>query len=218
MRKQLGEPHRTLLGHLRHEVGHYYWDVLVRDSHWLELYRAVRRRVLRLRHRAAAALREWSAGPTGRSSSSGATRPVIRGEDWAETWAHYLHLVDTMNTALAFGLNAEDVDMSTPSRSAPMRCTTRSTRRRTVPVLHQRLGRSGDDPERAVAQHGPARLLPVCQRAVRWWRSLHFIHRHRGRPRPAPAGTGRRVEGRDDDGGAGGVVKSWRPTTLSAAA
>ena len=31
-RVELGEPYRTLLGHLRHEVGHYYWDVLVRDG------------------------------------------------------------------------------------------------------------------------------------------------------------------------------------------
>ena len=26
------EPYRTLLGHFRHEVGHYYWDRLVRDA------------------------------------------------------------------------------------------------------------------------------------------------------------------------------------------
>ncbi len=31
-------------------------------------------------------------------------------EDWAETWAHYLHVVDTMGTALGFGLDAEDID------------------------------------------------------------------------------------------------------------
>ena len=29
LRVRLDEPYRTLLGHLRHEVGHYYWDVLV---------------------------------------------------------------------------------------------------------------------------------------------------------------------------------------------
>jgi hypothetical protein len=32
-RLQLGEPYRTLLGHLRHESGHYYQQVLVTDSH-----------------------------------------------------------------------------------------------------------------------------------------------------------------------------------------
>jgi hypothetical protein len=32
----LREPYRTLLGHFRHEVGHYYWDRLVFDSRWLD--------------------------------------------------------------------------------------------------------------------------------------------------------------------------------------
>ena len=31
-RRQMGEPYRTLLGHFRHEIAHYYWDRLVRDS------------------------------------------------------------------------------------------------------------------------------------------------------------------------------------------
>ena len=35
-RVELGEPYRTLLGHLRHEVGHYYWDLLVRDGGRIE--------------------------------------------------------------------------------------------------------------------------------------------------------------------------------------
>jgi hypothetical protein len=41
IRRSLREPYRTLLGHLRHEVGHYYWDRLVRDSEWLEPFRAL---------------------------------------------------------------------------------------------------------------------------------------------------------------------------------
>src|SRR5262245_31288365 len=39
IRLELHEPYRTLLGHLRHEVGHYYWDRLVRDGPWLEPFR-----------------------------------------------------------------------------------------------------------------------------------------------------------------------------------
>jgi len=35
-RRQMGEPYRTLLGHFRHETGHYYWDRLIRDTGWLE--------------------------------------------------------------------------------------------------------------------------------------------------------------------------------------
>ena len=40
-RLQMGEPYRTLLGHFRHEVGHYYWDILVRDGNKLDACRAV---------------------------------------------------------------------------------------------------------------------------------------------------------------------------------
>ena len=36
IRVQMREPYRTLLGHFRHEVGHYYWDRLIANSHWLE--------------------------------------------------------------------------------------------------------------------------------------------------------------------------------------
>jgi hypothetical protein len=39
MRNELGEPYRTVLGHVRHEIGHYYWDRLARDSRWLSPFR-----------------------------------------------------------------------------------------------------------------------------------------------------------------------------------
>ena len=38
-RHQMHEAYRTLLGHFRHEVGHYYWDRLVRDSQWIDGFR-----------------------------------------------------------------------------------------------------------------------------------------------------------------------------------
>ncbi|HEX4354279.1 MAG TPA: putative zinc-binding metallopeptidase, partial [Polyangiales bacterium] len=41
LKKNLGESYRTLLGHFRHEIGHYYWDRLVKDSEWLSAYRAL---------------------------------------------------------------------------------------------------------------------------------------------------------------------------------
>ena len=42
-RTQMGEPYRSLLGHFRHEIGHYYWDVLVRDGGELDACRCWRR-------------------------------------------------------------------------------------------------------------------------------------------------------------------------------
>jgi hypothetical protein len=38
-RQNLREPFRTLLGRFRHEIGHYYWDVLVKDGRPLERFR-----------------------------------------------------------------------------------------------------------------------------------------------------------------------------------
>ena len=59
----MGEPYRTLLGHFRHEIAHYYWDRLVADSPRLEEFRAiVRRRAAGLRGGAATALCQGAAG------------------------------------------------------------------------------------------------------------------------------------------------------------
>ena len=41
LRVEMDEPYRTLLGHFRHEIGHYYWDVLIRDTAALEKYRVI---------------------------------------------------------------------------------------------------------------------------------------------------------------------------------
>lgn len=113
IRNQLREPYRTLLGHLRHEVGHYYWDRLVWQSRWLEPFRAI---FGDEREDYAAALKahyvngprpDW---PQAFVSSYASSHPW---EDWAETWAHYLHMVDTLDTALSFGLDADNVEVDT---------------------------------------------------------------------------------------------------------
>ncbi len=104
-RVQMREPYRTLLGHLRHEAGHYYWDRLVRDDparlgafraafgdERADYAEAVRR------HYDAGAPADWQE----RFISAYAT--VHPWEDWAETWAHYLHVVDALETAAACGV------------------------------------------------------------------------------------------------------------------
>ncbi len=111
MRTAMHEPYRTLLGHLRHEIGHYYWDRLVAGSHWLEGFRGL---FGDEREDYAAALqRHYDNGPAPDwpqhyVSAYASTHPW---EDWAETWAHYLHIVDTFETALDFGVQIQDVDM-----------------------------------------------------------------------------------------------------------
>lgn len=103
-RTAMGEPYRTLIGHMRHEVGHYYWDLLVRDGGRLDDFRAL---FGDERADYAKALeRNYAEGPppdwAERHISSYAS--VHPWEDFAETWAHYNHIVDASDTARAFGL------------------------------------------------------------------------------------------------------------------
>ncbi|MGM9484039.1 zinc-binding metallopeptidase family protein [Roseateles sp. NT4] len=111
-RHELGEPYRTLLGHLRHETGHYYWQRLVEPTDWLQPFRELfgderedYAQALQ-RHYANGAPADWGQRFV---SAYASTHPW---EDWAETWAHYLHLVDTLDTARSFGLDGERVELS----------------------------------------------------------------------------------------------------------
>ena len=68
-RHEMREPYRTLLGHFRHEIGHYYWDRLVAGTPWhREISRALRRRAARLRRGAQAELRTGSGARLGGST------------------------------------------------------------------------------------------------------------------------------------------------------
>jgi hypothetical protein len=103
-RTGMGEPYRTLLGHFRHEVGHYYWDVLVGAAGNQESFRAVFGDE-RLDYAQALASHYANGAPLGWADSFiSAYASAHPWEDFAETWAHYLHIVDTLETAAAFGL------------------------------------------------------------------------------------------------------------------
>jgi hypothetical protein len=106
-RTQMQEPYRSLLGHFRHEVGHYFWDVLVRDGGRLEESRALFGDD-RQDYGAALAVHYQHGPPVDWQqnyvSAYATTHPW---EDWAETWAHYLHIVDTLEMASAFGIRIE---------------------------------------------------------------------------------------------------------------
>ncbi|WP_024520229.1 putative zinc-binding peptidase [Bradyrhizobium sp. Tv2a-2] len=103
-RLEMREAYRTLLGHFRHEVGHYFWDVLVRDRGKLDACRAafgddtIDYGEALQRHYAAGPPPDWRAHFV---SAYAATHPW---EDFAETWAHYLHIIDTLEMASAFGI------------------------------------------------------------------------------------------------------------------
>jgi hypothetical protein len=110
IKHELHEPYRTLLGHFRHEVGHYYWDRLVWGTRWLEPFR-----MLFGDERASyaeALKRNYELGPPADWANAhiSAYATMHPWEDWAETWAHFLHVVDSLGTAMGFGLEAEDIE------------------------------------------------------------------------------------------------------------
>ena len=103
-RRDMSEPYRTLLGHFRHEIGHYYWERLVSDQARHESFRAVFGDE-RQNYTNALAIHYEQGPPSDWSerhvSSYAAMHPW---EDFAETWAHYMHIVDTLETAEAYDL------------------------------------------------------------------------------------------------------------------
>jgi hypothetical protein len=114
-RETLNEPYRTVIGHLRHEIGHHYWNVLIDSSDWLPRFRDL---FGDERADYAQALESYYRdGPPPDwaerfISAYAASHPW---EDWAESWAHYLHLRATLQTVASFAL-----DMSnTPLRITP---------------------------------------------------------------------------------------------------
>ncbi len=104
LREQLGETYRTLLGHFRHEIGHYYWDVLIRDSGELPAFRELFGD--ETKDYGGALERHYAEGPPANWQTSFVSTYATMHpwEDWAETWAHYLHIVDTLGTARSYGM------------------------------------------------------------------------------------------------------------------
>ncbi len=98
------EAYRTLLGHFRHEIGHYYWDVLIQNSSHLDEYRALFGDE-RAGYREAVE-HHYRSGPPPRWPESfvSAYATMHPWEDWAECWAHFLHMTDALETAHATGL------------------------------------------------------------------------------------------------------------------
>lgn len=103
-REMMNEPYRTLLGHFRHETGHFIWNKLVRDAGKFDGFRAVFGDE-RADYQEALD-RHYADGPPplwGESyiSSYATTHPW---EDFAECFAHVLHIVDSLETAHIYGI------------------------------------------------------------------------------------------------------------------
>lgn len=105
-REQLGEPYRTMVGHFRHEIAHFLFERLAASGAFTSGFRA-----LFGDERAdygAALRRHYEAGPP-----EGWERNCISAyasahphEDWAESAAHMLHLVDMVDSFAAADLSS----------------------------------------------------------------------------------------------------------------
>ena len=188
-RMALHEPYRTLIGHLRHESGHFYWDQLIAHSAWLEPFRAL---FGYEGHDYSQALKQhYDKNPFDtqwRENFISAYATSHAWEDWAETWAHYLHMVDLMETAASYHTCITVPDI--PNRGPQSICNPLGTepvdfelmQSQWVPLtlLHNSLNRS--------LGHEDAYPFAISAAA---WNKLRFVHdliqANRQRSATAPA-------------------------------
>lgn len=115
----LGERYRTLLGHFRHEIGHFYWEVLIKNSNHLQKFRLL---FGDEQKDYGAALQTYYQTTTPANwndhfiSSYATSHPW---EDWAESWAHYMHMMDTLETAWSFGIGIQQPVITTSVAEDP---------------------------------------------------------------------------------------------------
>jgi hypothetical protein len=114
-RQSLREPYRTVVGHIRHELGHYYWDVLVRDTSWLPQFRNVFGD--EQADYGEALKKHYAEGPPAdwRDRFVSAYAASHPWEDWAESWAHFMHMHATLETVTSYRLETA----KTPLRLTP---------------------------------------------------------------------------------------------------
>jgi hypothetical protein len=108
LRESMDEPYRTVLGHFRHEIGHYYCEVLALTDDRRDEFRALfgdettsYEQALQ-RHYSTGSGQDWQ----DRFISAYATMHPL--EDFAEVFGHFLHIADTLQTAEEFGLISDE--------------------------------------------------------------------------------------------------------------
>lgn len=128
LRVKLGEPYRTMLGHFRHEAGHYFQNVLVENGDGAARYLADCRGLFgdERASYADALDRHYRDGAPGgwQTSYISEYATMHPWEDFAECFAHYLHITDTIDTCREAGmvLHADRVFFTAPRDVTPLKC------------------------------------------------------------------------------------------------
>jgi hypothetical protein len=113
-REYFGETYRSLLGHLRHESGHFYWTILVEAGGNLAEFRTLFGDERQDYREALASHHSNGAPPDWQNRFITAYASSHPWEDWAETWALYLHIVDGVDTANAEAHRLRAAGMAPP--------------------------------------------------------------------------------------------------------
>jgi hypothetical protein len=103
MRQAMNEPWRTLLGHMRHESGHYYFYLVVDDANRAEA-RALFGDETRDYDTALGQYYRNGPAPNWTETHISAYATSHPSEDWAECWAHYLHIRSVLEVAVDSGI------------------------------------------------------------------------------------------------------------------
>jgi hypothetical protein len=114
-RVSMHEPYRTLLGHFRHEIGHYYWDLLIKKSRRLDSFREQFGNEQNEYNQLLQTYYRQGPRPDWQQHFVSAYASVHAWEDWAETWAHYLHMTDALETSRVCGLSLQPDRIDEPS-------------------------------------------------------------------------------------------------------
>jgi hypothetical protein len=125
-RHELGEPYRTLLGHFRHEIAHYYWwrwfdPADGSDLQWLPALRSL----FGDEKADYAQAMQWyyteGPPPDWPQHYISAYASMHPWEDWAETWAHYMHITDALETARSNSLRRSGTRLQAAPDHASLR-------------------------------------------------------------------------------------------------
>lgn len=119
VREEMNERYRTTLGHFRHEIGHYFWMRLIEGTKWEWSFKQVFGDHTEDYDEALKRYYAEGPAPDWQDNHISAYSSMHPFEDWAETWAHYLHMNDTLETANSFGM--VDVNIENPDFNLVLR-------------------------------------------------------------------------------------------------